>query len=498
MTQPSISELLRSAARAEPTRAAVIDGEEQLTFEELESVVAGTSRSLHDRGARPGSIVSLEIPSSIDFVVCALAILRTGATVSAINSRLGAFEQGSIRERTQPQVRICSTTSSDGDSASAPVLAIGDLRGAWAGPPLAEDGDLNPCAEACIVWTSGTTGTPKGAVYSTTAMHAISAAIGAWSIAGDVRLLTLPFAHVGFMTRLVDELSKRVTMVVGAEPWSAARQLREVERCAVTVMGGVPTQWLSILDAPELATTELSSLRLVGIGAAPATPDVIQRIRAAMGCPVITRYTSTEAGITTGTQPNDPPEVVAHTIGKPALGVEVHIVDAAGSRLSDHGAEGELICRSPAMMTRYFRDPELTEEAIDADGFLHTGDRVTRRADGNLVILGRTKEMFIRGGYNVYPVEVEAVLSTLPSLVSVAVVPVPNERLGELGIACVVLNAQHPVPTLQDLREHCAGRIADYKAPDGLLIFHELPLTPMGKIDRSTLRTDAYRAWNEP
>lgn len=283
MTQPSISELLRSAARAEPTRAAVIDGEEQLTFEELESVVAGTSRSLHDRGARPGSIVSLEIPSSIDFVVCALAILRTGATVSAINSRLGAFEQGSIRERTQPQVRICSTTSSDGDSASAPVLAIGDLRGAWAGPPLAEDGDLNPCAEACIVWTSGTTGTPKGAVYSTTAMHAISAAIGAWSIAGDVRLLTLPFAHVGFMTRLVDELSKRVTMVVGAEPWSAARQLREVERCAVTVMGGVPTQWLSILDAPELATTELSSLRLVGIGAAPATPDVIQRIRAAMG-----------------------------------------------------------------------------------------------------------------------------------------------------------------------------------------------------------------------
>lgn len=493
MTARSVSALLSAAAQAVPSRTAVIDAELELDYADLDRAVSGLACALVECGTRPGDIVSLELPSSADFIVAALAILRSGACVSAINTRLGPGEQQSILERTRPRIRIVRD-----EVDQARTITQTKAREAWSGPALDLSIDRALEDPACIVWTSGTTGMPKGAVYSTEAMHAISEAIGAWSITEDVRLITLPFAHVGFMTRLVDELSKRVTMVVGAEPWSAVRQLREIERCHVTVAGGVPTQWQAILASPELAHTDLSSLRVVGIGAAPATPELIHAIREAMGCPIIARYTSTEAGITTGTQLGDDPEVVAHSIGKPAPGVEIRIVSSDASTGVEPGQEGELCCRSRSMMREYFNDPMLTAETIDADGFLHTGDLVKQRPDGNIVILGRTKEMFIRGGYNVYPVEVEAALSGDDRIAALAVIPRADDRLGEIGIACIVPRDSANIPTLAELKERCALHIADYKAPDGILALPSLPLTAMGKIDRARLRTEITHTRSTP
>ncbi len=496
----SPSELLRTAAERYSERLAVIDGPDLLTFGALYEAVDGVAVALQAAGVTPRSIVTLEIPSSVDFVVTYLAALRIGACVSAVNLRLGASEQSSILERLRPQVRVVAPVAlgSVPSHSAQPALPadvpnsipipIDQLRGHWTtGGTPDPTMKWDPTETMSIVWTSGTTGIPKGACYSLGAMHAISNAMGEWTAPKDCRLLTLPFAHVGFMTRIVDELRNTVTMVVGAEPWDAVTQLSLVESHAVTVMGGVPTQWETLLRVPHLASIDFRSLRVVGIGAAPASPELIQRIRATFGCPILHRYTSTEAGITCGTHLQDPPEVVAHTIGTAAPGVELRILQGEEPLPAVPGAQGELLVRSNATMSHYFEDPAATTSIMDAERFLHTGDLVHMREDGNLVILGRTKEMYIRGGYNVYPIEVERRLLQHPAITAAAVIGIPNERLGDIGVAVVSLNTTAAL-SLAEVRTFVTATLADYKAPDDLLIVDALPLTSMGKIDRVSVR----------
>jgi acyl-CoA synthetase (AMP-forming)/AMP-acid ligase II len=210
-------------------------------------------------------------------------------------------------------------------------------------------------------------------------------------------------------------------------------------------------------------------------------------MRETLRCPVITRYTSTEAGVTTSTQVDDSDEVIAHTVGKPAPEVELRIADPTDGHEVAPGEVGEITCRSPAMMRGYWRDPELTASVVDRRGWLHTGDLGTIDADGNLRIVGRLKEMYIRGGYNVYPVEVEAVLAEHPDVARAAVVGVPDPVLGERGVAYIVVPEGHTPPDDDELRAWCRARIADYKAPDRVIVLDELPITPMLKIDKREL-----------
>ena len=207
--------------------------------------------------------------------------------------------------------------------------------------------------------------------------------------------------------------------MLAGEPWSADETLRLIRDEGITMGTGVPTQWELVLAHPDVERTDFSGLRVCGIGGAAIAPDLVRRIREMLGCPVITRYTSTEAGVTTSTLVGDDAEVVATTVGRPAPEVELRIVDPDDGSVQPTGEVGEMRCRSPAMMRGYWRDPERTTEAIDADGWLHTGDLGFVGADGNLRIVGRLKEMYIRGGYNVYPAEVEAVLAEHPAVGSV-------------------------------------------------------------------------------
>jgi acyl-CoA synthetase (AMP-forming)/AMP-acid ligase II len=210
-------------------------------------------------------------------------------------------------------------------------------------------------------------------------------------------------------------------------------------------------------------------------------------MRKVLECPVITRYTSTEAGVCTSTLVGDDDETVATTVGRPAPEVDLRIVDTAGSGELPAGEIGEVCCRSPGMMRGYWRDEAHTSEVIDDDGWLHTGDLGVVGADGNLRIVGRLKEMYIRGGYNVYPAEVEAALVEHPAVARAAVVGVPDAVLGEIGVAFVVPGPGAPPPTLDGLRAWCGDRLADYKAPDRLEVVDELPVTSMHKIDKRAL-----------
>jgi acyl-CoA synthetase (AMP-forming)/AMP-acid ligase II len=341
------------------------------------------------------------------------------------------------------------------------------------------------------VWTSGTTGVPKGAVFDHGCLRAMVAGAGALSAPGDRRLSPLPFAHVGYMTRVWDELVHVITTVILPTPWKAADHLRLIEAERISVGQGVPTQWQLVLGLPSLGATDVSSLRITSTGAARVPAELVRAMRSAFGVPVVVRYTSTEACVSTGTRIDDADEVIANTVGRAAPGVELRLGDAgdagdggAGGGGAGEGGVGEVLLRSRAAMRRYWKDPEQTAAVIDADGWVHTGDLGRLDGDGNLSLVGRRTEMYIRGGYNVYPAEVEAVLGEHPLVERAAVFALPDPVLGQIGCAAVV--ASGPI-SLEELRSWCRERLANYKAPDRLEVVDDLPLTAMSKVDKRAL-----------
>ncbi len=249
----------------------------------------------------------------------------------------------------------------------------------------------------------------------------------------------------------------------------------------------MPTQWEKVLALPALDDADLSALRVIGTGAARVPPELVLALRKRLGCPVVVRYACTEVPIATGTDPDDPVEVVAGTIGQPATGVDVRLVDESDSP-TPAGGVGRVQLRSPGAMGGYWCDSEQTADALAPGGWIRTSDLARRTERGDLVIVGRTSEVYVRGGYNVYPLEVERALLDHPGVAQAAVVGVDAPVLGELGVAYVVPADPGRPPQLADLRAWCQARLADYKAPDRLEVVADLPLNSMMKIDKRRLR----------
>ena len=466
MTGRTTVDLLDDAAARHPDREAFVDGDRRLTFAELHRAAGAVAAALAARGVGKGDVVCVRLPSSIEYAVCYHAAMRLGAVTSGVNTRLGAREVDSILRRTDPKVVV-------EDAA--------EVR-AWSGEdPVGPAPGLDPRDPVAIVWTSGTTGEPKGAVFDHANLEAMARGAGVLSEDGDRRLSPLPFAHVGYMTRAWDELARGITTVITPTPWKAADALALIERERVTVGQGVPAQWALMLAHDDFEGTDVSSLRIAATGAAPVPPDLVREMRRRLGVPVVVRYASTEASLATGTRIGDADDVVAWTVGRPGDGVELRIAGA------DESGVGEVHLRSGAMMRGYWQDPERTAEVIGDDGWLRTGDLGRLDDGGNLVLAGRRTEMYLRGGYNVYPVEVEAVLAEHPAVDRVAVVGVPDPVLGQLGAAFVVAAAGATVPDADELRRWCKERLADYKAPDQVHVVDDLPLTSMSKIDKRAL-----------
>lgn len=482
--------LLREAAAAHPDRDAYVEDGARLSFAGWDRAADGVASGLAERGVGRGSVVALLVPSSIDYAVCYQAAMRLGAITSGINPRLGPNEIASIVERTRPAVLVVdgAAPAPAPDVLAATVVVRRDEVAVWRElDPLRRLPSLDPTDAVAIVWTSGTTGTPKGAVFDHRRLRAMATAAGALSAPGDRRLSPLPFAHVGYMTRPWDEIERGITTIITPTPWRAGDAIRLMHDERVTVAQGVPAQWSLMLAHPDLDTAELSSLRLAATGAAPAAPELIRELRERLGCPVVVRYASTEASVITGSRPGDPDHVVARTVGRAGAGVEV-AVTAEDGRPLPVGQVGTVRVRSAAVMREYWRDEEATKAVLAPDGWLATGDLGRLDADGNLTLAGRRSELYIRGGYNVYPSEVEAALSGHPRVREVAVVGIDDPVLGEIGVAVVVPAMPGKAPVLDDLRAWCRERLADYKAPDRLVVVDELPLTPMSKIDKGALR----------
>ncbi|MDP2773336.1 MAG: FadD3 family acyl-CoA ligase [Nocardioides sp.] len=501
MTQ-TLPGLLRVAAERFGDHPAYVEGERTLTFTELLRDVRSVAAAYRTRGLGPGDRVVVWAPNSIDWVVAALAVSYAGGTLVPVNSRYTGPEVADVVDRTSAKLVLLAdgflgrTQRADLHAASTlrsviDIIEITDLNGV-AMPPGDIDGvadAVSPDDVADILFTSGTTGRSKGA------MSAHRQTIGvarAWAELGGVRsedryLVVNPFFHsFGYKIGIVVGLLTGATLYpVATFDLDQTMALIESER--ITLLPGAPTIYQSLLNAPGRADRDLSSLRLAVTGAAVVPVVLIERMRApapeGLGIDqVVTAFGMTEAVVATMCREDDSAETVATTCGRTIPGMEARIDGADGP-----GEAGELLLRGDYVTLGYLDDPDATAEAIDADGWLHTGDVGTLDEAGNLRITDRLKDMYISGGFNVYPAEVEQALARLDGVADVAVVGVPDERMGEVGKAYVVRN--DPALTAETVVAFCKERLANFKVPRHVEFIDGLPRNLSGKVLKTDLRS---------
>jgi acyl-CoA synthetase (AMP-forming)/AMP-acid ligase II len=488
----TIDQLLAAAAVQFAGREAYVEGSQRLTFDAWYRAADALAARFEAMGLGAGQVIAIQLPSSIDYAICCAATLLLGAVATGINTRLGPREVQAIIDRARPSLVI--TEDESRLPAGLRILPRAELAKLCAGPGL---GSRRPPRQAgdpaVIVWTSGTTGVPKGVWYDHRVLAAAVRTAGVMTHAYDRLLPATPFAHAGYMSKLWDQVAHGVTTVIFPLPWTAPTMLRLLVDERITMAAGVPTQWAKLLQLPGLDAADLSSLRLCVSATAPASPELVEEIRRRLRCAVVGRYGMTECPSISGTLPSDDPQVIFCTVGRPATETQVLVTDDAGIAVPA-GAVGRVRVKGPCVMRGYWGEPEMTRQALTPDGWLLTGDLGHFDPSGNLVLAGRMNDMYIRGGYNVYPLEVENLLVEHPAIAQAAVVGLKTPVIGEIGVAFVVPAKGQRVPGLAELRAFCAERLADYKAPDRLEVVQQLPLTPMMKIDKPALRAQLAAA----
>jgi acyl-CoA synthetase (AMP-forming)/AMP-acid ligase II len=508
----------------------------RLTFDQLADEVASATRAIVANGIDRGDRVAIWAPNCAEWVIAALGALGAGALLVPLNTRFKGAEAAYILRESgarllltvegflgndYPAMLDAAVAAGDkvpdlervvilrtGDDGPHRTTAKGDPVVAWdvflqeggvcsADVAAGRTASVTPGDLSDLVFTSGTTGRPKGAMST----HGQTLrTFATWSEVvglrrGDRYLIVNPFFHTfGYKAGILACLMTGATIV--PEPvFDVDRILQRVEEEHISVLPGPPTIFQSMLDHPERKSFDLSTLRLVVTGAAAVPVEMVRALWSDMGIEtVLTAYGLTEAtGTVTMCRRGDSAEVISGTSGRAIPDVDVRIVDPDGHTVPT-GEAGEIIVRGYNVMRGYFNDAEATDEAIDRDGWLHTGDVGTMDADGNVNITDRLKDMYVSGGFNVYPAETEAVLRLHPEVGQVAVIGVPDPRMGEVGLAVVVPAAgSDPTAVADVLIGWARERLANYKVPRQVVTVDALPVNASGKVLKRDLR-DHYVA----
>jgi acyl-CoA synthetase (AMP-forming)/AMP-acid ligase II len=512
----TIPQLIARAAERFGESEAVVDGEVRLSFQEFADEIDKAARALLASNVEAGDRVAIWAPNIYEWAVAALAVHTVGGIVIPLNTRFKGAEAGYIIGVAKARCLFTVTDFLDTDyvallqgvAGTESLDEIVVLRGtvpdgctSWADflgradavdPSVAAASAANVAPDdLCdILFTSGTTGAPKGAML----FHSASIrSYETWSDvvglrAGDRYLVINPFFHAfGLKAGILACLLKGATLV--PHPiFDVPSVMRRVVEERISMLPGPPAIFQTILNHPDLSTYDLSSLRLAVTGAAPITTQMIIAMRETLGFEnVVTGYGLTEAhGIATMCRHDDDPETIAKTSGRAIPGVEVRLIDDDGKEVGI-GEPGEVLVRGYNIMKGYLDNPEATAEAIDEKGWLHTGDIAVSDANGNLAITDRKKDMYIVGGFNAYPAEIERIISGHPSVAQVAVVGVPDHRLGEVGKAFIVPTAGTKVD-VDGLVAWCRENMANYKVPRSIEVVDALPLNASGKVLKYDLR----------
>ena len=520
-------------------------GGPRFSYGELHERAATVARALIAEGVAPGDRVAIWSPNTHHWVLGALGALHAGATLVPVSTRFTGHEALDVISRSGSRALIVAGPFLGTDRLAA-LRAADDAKRDAAGPGLGrlglivqvsiEAGPASAAGEGTLGWgelleraatvpasvateraaavspgdvsdilfTSGTTGRSKGAMTA----HRQSLAVArAWAECGclsgaDRYLVVNPFFHsFGFKAGILACLVSGAA-VVPQLVYDAGRAMALVEAERITVFPGPPTIYQTILDHPDRGAHDLSSLRLAVTGAATVPVALVERMRRELSFQsVLTAYGLTEAVVATMCRPGDDPQTVAHTSGRATAGFEVRIAVPNGRGAVSDGPvsdepgaapdeTGEILLRGPNLMLGYYGDEEATRAAIDADGWLHTGDVGRLDPDGYLTITDRLKDMYICGGFNVYPAEVEQVLARLDGVAESAVIGVADARLGEVGKAYVVTRPGHAL-NAGEVLAFCRDRLANYKVPRQVVFRGGLPRNPAGKVLKRLLREEA-------
>jgi acyl-CoA synthetase (AMP-forming)/AMP-acid ligase II len=531
----TIPRVVQDAARRFASASALEDGDVRLSYAELGASVLRAARAFLAQGIERGDRVALWAPNVWEWIVAAAGLQSAGAVLVPLNTRMKGVEAGYILEKSGARmlctvgeflgtryVELLRSALGSGKEAGRPIAGLPALERIvllrepageadeasgildWSGflggadrigesVARARLESVAPDDLADILFTSGTTGKPKGVMCTheqdLRCFLAWSEVVGLR--AGERYLIVNPFFHsFGYKAGWLSAILRGLTILPHAV-FDAAKVLERVGQDRVNVLPGPPTLYQSILALPDRVKYDVSSLRLAVTGAAAIPVELVRRMRSDLGFrTVITGYGLTEScGVATMCRDGDDPETIATTSGRSIPDVEVLCVDEAGHEVS-RGEPGEVVIRGYNVMKGYFDDPAATAEAIDAQGWLHTGDIGVMDAEGNLRITDRIKDMFIVGGFNCYPAEIENILHAMPGVAHVAVVGVPDERMGEVGMAFVV-----PVPgaavTPEGVISWCRENMANYKVPRHVRIVGELPMNATGKVTKFVLREQA-------
>ncbi|MEI5007917.1 AMP-binding protein [Streptomyces sp. PmtA] len=510
----------RSLARvieAHPEREALVDvpSGRRWTYAELGADVDELARALLARGVAKGDRVGIWAVNCPEWVLVQYATARIGAIMVNINPAYRAHEVEYVLNQSGISLLVASLSHRSSDYRAI----VDEVRGncpelrsvhyisddSWtalvsaasaAGP---DELDARAAELSCddpvnIQYTSGTTGFPKGATLSHHNILNNGYFVGEMIAytEEDRVCLPVPFFHCfGMVMGNLGATSHGACIVIPAPSFDPAATLRAVQQERCTSLYGVPTMFIAELNLPDFATYDLSSLRTGIMAGSPCPVEVMKRVVSEMNMAEVSIcYGMTETSpVSTQTRRDDDLERRTGTVGRVLPHIEVKVVDPVDGVTVPRGEAGELCTRGYSVMLGYWNEPERTAEAVDAGRWMHTGDLAVIREDGYVQIVGRIKDMIIRGGENVYPREIEEFLYGHPKIADVQVVGVPDERYGEEILACVIPRDPADPPTLEDITAFCRERLAHYKIPRRLEILDTFPMTVSGKVRKVELRT---------
>jgi fatty-acyl-CoA synthase len=516
----TLSQILEDTARRFPDRPAVLYEDRRILYRDLAAEANRLAAGLVKLGIQPGDKVAIWMSNIPEWIAAYFAIAKVGAVVVPMNTRYRTHEVGYILGNAEakavfvaqgflgidyagmlaevrPKLPLLREVITVGGEAPGlrpyrEVLKLGEDRAAQAEVARRATA-IRPQDCVFILYTSGTTGHPKGAMLSHHNMSENARQITEIMkiTENDVFLLAVPFFHC---FGCVMGILGAVTWGAGIVPmpvFKADEALRLIEQHRVTVLYGVPTMF--ILELEELRKAkeagkpyDVSSLRTGIMAGAPCPVEVMRGTMEELGCNVCICYGLTEASpVITMTRFEDPLDKRVETVGKPLPGIEVKIVDDAWNPVPV-GQTGELACRGYNVMLGYWKNPEATRQVIDEEGWLYSGDLATLDEEGYVRIVGRKKDMYIVGGFNVYPAEVEEVLFTHPGVQNVAVVGVPDRVMGEVGMAFIIPREGYNLDP-QEVVDFCAQKIAAFKVPRYVVVEREFPMTASGKVQKYKL-----------
>ena len=473
----TIPEMVACAADRFGDAEAVVDGPLRLTFAEVADRVRRAAGAFANLGVDRGDRVAIWAPNSAYWMIAAFGVLTAGGVVVPVNTRYKTAEAADIITRSGAKVVLVEKGFLGQDFTTPPGVPALDLKSGFLEDGAPFERAVTGTDIADIIYTSGTTGRPKGVMMN----HAQNLRMYAeWCDLADLRrgdryLIVNPFFHTfGYKAGCIASFIRGATMLpVPVFDIDTVVELIAAER--ITMLPGPPTLYHSLLAVEDKA--KLATLRAGVTGAADIPVELIRRVHEELPFQTLaTGYGLTEAGTATMSRPGDSFEDVATTAGLPVADVEVRLA-----------GDGEVLVRGYSVMQGYFDDPAATAEAIDADGWLHTGDLGEFTGSGRLRIVGRKKDMFIVGGFNAYPAEIEGFLMEHPAVAQAAVIGVPDERLGQVGKAFVV-RKRHSEVGADELIAWSRDRMAGFKVPRSVEFLDALPLNATGKVMKDQLR----------